>query len=235
MSLHDRNPPHRRLFMNNDQLWSGIGKILTVIGGIVGVIKIIEWFTSPKGKLTASVQKVPFMLPAPPKESLSSIDRFNSLWVVVLRNSGGKSCEGAKIILPNSSIANIKRAGVDDEFRNLKDGVIELGTINPKEEIRIYAWIGWGFGGLEEVRLSYTSGVGKILPRADAPKFCHDIEMILPSSLKMILVGIVGGAIFGVLVHSIEWISKPAIPSQANTSISTNSSPTPITNSSSVK
>jgi hypothetical protein len=221
--------------MNNDHLWSAIGKILAIIGGIAGIIKIIESFTSPKGKLTASVQSVPFILPTPPKDKLSSIGGFKSLWVAVLRNSGSKSCEGAMIILPDSSIAKIDRAGLDIEFRNLKDGVIELGTIKPKEEIRIYAWNAWGHGDLAEVRLSYASGVGKIFPRADAPKFCHDIETTLPYFWSMISVGIVGGAIGLVLVLCVEWIKKPTILPQANTSITTNSSSTQITNTSSAK
>jgi len=215
--------------MNNEQLWSAVGKILAIIGGIVGVIKIVEWFTSPKGKLTASVQIVPFVLPS--AFGTDKLSDYRQMWIAVVRNAGSKPCEGVTLMMPNAVIARIARAGSDTEHRKLKDGVIELGAIKPKEELTINAWIQWGFSDFGDVRLSYTSGVGKILPRADAPKFCHDIERMFPTFFSLVpflLIAVVFGLVTPVLVERIK--SKPNIAPQTNAPVTTNASQTPITN-----
>jgi hypothetical protein len=216
--------------MSNDQLWSVIGKFLAIIAGVTGVIKIIEWLTSPKGKLTASIQIVPFVLPDSPKDNQ---DFLRCMWVAVVRNPGSKRCEEALFIIPEAERARIDRAGSDIQYRQLKDGIIELGTINPKEKITIYGWGRSLFRDFENVRLSSSSGIGKVLPRADAPKFCHDIEKTFPYFLKGFLTSILIGILFFILFSIIIWLSKPAIPPQANTSSPTNSSPSQITNTSS--
>jgi hypothetical protein len=186
--------------MNGDEIWSFTGKALAIIGGVVGVIKIIEWYTSPKGKLTAIVENVPFELPEIKKSALDNFSRNRAMWIVVVSNNGSKSCAETALTLPDTSVAIIQRAGADKELRQLKDGIIELGIIKPKEKINVFAWSSWP-ADFDKVSLSHAAGLGKVLARASAPKFIHDIEAVVkffkPMMFWAVLGGLVGGLIAG--------------------------------------
>src|ERR1043166_4732351 len=164
--------------MSKDQIWTYILKLLAVVGGILSVIKIIEWFTSPRAKLTASIQVVPFERPEAPKNNEDQFQIDQYMWVVVVSNSGKKPCEGTCLVLPDVTTAKINRVGSSPEYKSLMHGVIELGTIKPREKIEIRgwtrAWNSYAWRHFDQVQLSYNSGLGRILPRADAPKFCRD-------------------------------------------------------------
>jgi hypothetical protein len=147
--------------MSSDQIWSLIGKFLAIIGGIAALIKIIEWISSPRQKLIASVESVPFELPEPSSSKLSG---FHSMWIISMRNKGKKPCDGISLVLPNAELARISRVGAVVEYRKLTDGAISLGSLNPSESVALRAWASWGFNADNptKVRLSHNAGIGTI-------------------------------------------------------------------------
>lgn len=212
--------------MNSDQFWSVIGKILALVGGIAAFIKIIEWVSSPRQKLVASVESVPFELPES-KGVLEKFTAFHSMWIVKIQNNGTKSCEGVNLVLPNAAMVCISRAGVADEYRKLTDGVISLGTLNPLDVIHLKAWSGFGLYSSDptEAKLAHNAGVGVIRARASAPKIFHDLEFFLPV-FKFIAIGCVVGLLAAYFIGSCIIMSVGKNSKSENQSGASNSVPT---------
>lgn len=234
--------------MNSDQIWSIVGKALALIGGVVGVIKIVESITSPRGKLLATVQRVPFVQPdAPLKEPPSYLnvtpqqindvkrylidDDFRFMWIVSIRNLGKKPCDQVKLLLPDAELACISREGKTQEYRKLVHGVISLDTLGPAEVIELFAWADSSWISIDKVRLSHSSGMGKVLIKLPASRFFSDFEDYLRLG-KLPLTFFLGACLAGLVVGRflVSRLDRPKDgPHQqvqiTNTGLSSNSPP----------
>jgi hypothetical protein len=208
--------------MSSDQIWSFIGKILAVVGGIAAFIKIIEWVSSPRHKLVAIVQNVLYYpRPIANKPREENYGREPSMWTVSVHNRGKKPCEETTLVLPGAQLVCISREGASEENRELKHGVIALGVINPMETIKINAWGGWWRPGWGDIRLSHNSGIGKLRILLPTGKFFHDVEAILRLDKYLTLFMVTSFlCFFGLLIFGIvQRLERSAKPENSNSHV----------------
>jgi hypothetical protein len=88
---------------------------------------------------------------------------MNGLWLVRVRNEGGRSVTGVSIRLPYTQSVLLKKEGQPPRY-NTSGEVIELGDLRPTEEITLVAWadIEPSLYSSNDIKLIHSNGVGSV-------------------------------------------------------------------------
>lgn len=105
---------------------------------------------------------------------ISSLD--GTYWISV-KNDGNKAVSEVRLIVPNTEIATISRAGIDEYLQPTGD-LIKLGNIQPQESIDVIIWttIRPSRFHTSSIQLTHETGLGKVLVRANARPFAQWID-----------------------------------------------------------
>lgn len=109
--------------------------------------------------------------------SLSNFWGLYGYWDMKISNNGSSELLGVSMKLPKTKFIAINREGKPPEFLHSNE-IIKIGTLQPKEMIKVYAWTDsepHEYSG-ERIKLTHNQGVGDITVRTEVGSFWFWME-----------------------------------------------------------
>jgi len=168
--------------------WAAVKRIGVIVGGLlVGVValtQIYDWVSGRlSGGLVASLSYGPVWYPGAILETLidsntdaerdnleSLLTQYSGYLLVVVTNETRQEMENVKVLFPRLSYVEVARES-QMLVRTSPVRFMDVGTLQPQETVVVTAWTDHTPSDQEgeSIRLTHSSGVGKVKMRTRGP------------------------------------------------------------------